>query len=337
MNVGAPNVAEIPAILTIRDLRRNRSLAPGGALFVEVARRFLPLVYGISAALIPERPEAVENICGAVFETLAFRWRRIPRKIPVASWLVRTTRFIAARERGRLGLKANSDEPAAILAQTLFKGVNALPRRQADAFVLCAIVGEFPDAVARALGTTTIRVEKRHTRAVAKMTRRVHKKLRKLRQAASIEAPSFRSYVVAPPAEVEERVLVRVAQWTRKTKKESLVINAISHWQWLRVRTFFKRLLATVGAVVCGLMLLGATFKVLADRGYINIMLIFMSLMHRDMAKEFPDMVAPARPWPTKPDEMALASTSGPHSAAELYGLTNIWLARLKLTPEQWK
>ena len=335
MTVGAPNVSEIPATLTIRDLRRNRSLAPGGPLFAEVARRFLPLVYGIGAALVPENLEAAERICGAVFETLAFRWRRIPRKIPVASWLARTTWYVAVRERRRLGL---SWAPvSAALARTVCKRLNALPRRQAEAFVLCAIVGEFPDAVARALGTTTARVEKRHTKSVAKITRAVHKKLKKLERNGPVAAPAFRSYVIAPALEVEERVLARVAQWTRKTKKDSLVTNAISQWQWLRVRTFVKRLLATVGAIVCGVMMLGVTIKVLSDRGYINLMLIFMSQMSRGVAKEFPDMLVPARPWPVKPQEMALASTRGPHNSAELYGLTNIWLAKLKLTPAQWR
>jgi DNA-directed RNA polymerase specialized sigma24 family protein len=329
MNVGAPNVSEIPAALTIRDLRRNRSLAPGGPLFDEVARRFLPLVYGIGAALVPENPEAAESICRAVFETLAFRWRRISRKIPVASWLVRTTWYVAVRERKRLRLTLAP--VSAALAQTVFKRVNGLSRKQAEAFVLCAILGEFPDAVARALGTTTARVEKRHTKSVAKVTRAVHKRLRKLEKNGPVTAPAFRSYVVTPPIEMEERVLARVTQWTRKTKKDSLVINAISQWQWLRVRTFFKRLLATVGAIVCVLMMLSVTVKVLSDRGYINLMLIFMSQMSRDVAKEFPDMLVPARPWPTKPQEMALASTRGPHSSAELYGLTNIWLAKCEI------
>src|ERR1041385_6712130 len=109
MPADAPTIAEIPATLTIRDLRRDRSLAPGGARFIEVARRFMPLVYGISSALIPEQPEAAEAVTIAVIETLAFRWRTISRKIPVASWLVRTTWYVAARERSRLGLKAKSE------------------------------------------------------------------------------------------------------------------------------------------------------------------------------------------------------------------------------------
>src|SRR5437764_3080774 len=121
---GVSSASEISATLTIRDLRRDRSTAPGAAGFIEIARCFLPLVYGIAAALIPESAEAPERVSVAVFETLAFRWKRIARKTPIAVWLVRTTCYVAARERSRLGLKAKSAEPNAILGQTLFKALN---------------------------------------------------------------------------------------------------------------------------------------------------------------------------------------------------------------------
>jgi hypothetical protein len=120
MTEGALNV---PAGLMIRDLRRDPTLAPGGGRFPEVVQRFLPLVYGISSALIPEHPAAAETVSTAVFETLAFRWRRISRKTLIATWLVRTTCFAAARERSRLGLKAKAGTAAGLLAQRLFKEV----------------------------------------------------------------------------------------------------------------------------------------------------------------------------------------------------------------------
>jgi hypothetical protein len=336
MPVDAPTIAEIPATLTIRDLRRDRSLAPGGARFCEVARRFVPLVYGISSALIPEQPEAAEEVTIAVIETLAFRWRTISRKIPVASWLVRTTWYVAARERSRLGLKAKSEISTGILAQTFFKRLLGLPRKSVEAFVLCAIFGEFPSDVAKALRTTTVRVEKRHFKAVAKLTKRIHKTVAKLQKSGAIEAPSFRSYVLQPSVEVSERIVGRIAQWTRKSKKDALVVNAISRWQWLAIGRFFKRLGATVGVIGCVLFSLGVTLKFLIDRGVVNPALLFMSQIRKDTLKDFPELAKPARAWPTKPEEMALVSLRGPKGSAQLYGLTNIWPTKLKLTSAQW-
>src|SRR5688572_13060405 len=160
MTSGASTDLEIPFALTARDLRRERSLAPGAALFPELVRRFLPLVHGVGAALIPESSEAAEKVSAAVFETLAFRWKSIPRKTPIASWLVRTTGYAAARERSRLGLSAKSALPNGVLAQALFKRLNSLPQRRIDAFVLCAILGEQPSVVAWQLRTNAARVEK---------------------------------------------------------------------------------------------------------------------------------------------------------------------------------
>jgi DNA-directed RNA polymerase specialized sigma24 family protein len=337
MPVEALNISDIPATLTIRQMRRDRSLAPGGPRFVEVARRFLPLVYGIAAALTPEQPDAAENISGAVFETLAFRWKRISRKTPLATWLVRTTWYVAKRERSRLGLKAASQISTAILARTLFEGVLGLSRQTADAFVLCGILGQFPSDVAQGLRTSVERVQKRHAKAVAKLTRRVHKTLSKLQRSGSVEAPAFRSYALQPAVEVEQRILARVAQWTRKSKKDPLVVDAISRWQWLAIGRFFKRVGATISVIVCVLAVTGITLKALTDRGYINWVLVFITQMQKGVLKEFPELRDPARPWPARPEEMALAATRGPKTSADLYGMTNIWLAKLKLTPDQWK
>src|SRR4051812_29730906 len=337
MTATPPNLSDIPITLTIRDLRRNRSLAPGGALFAEVARRFLPLVYGIGSGLIPENADAAESVSVAVFETLGFRWKSIPRRTPLASWLVRTTWYVAARERSRLGLKAKSQISTGILSQTLFKGLLGLSRRQVDAFVLCGILGEFPSDAAPALRTNTARVQKRNTKAVAKLTKRVHKTLVKLQKNGPVEAPAFRSYALQPAIDVQERMVGRVAQWTRKTKKDVLVANALSHWRWRGVGQIFKRIGATIGVVVCLLFTLAFTLKLLTDRGYVNWVLIFMRQMNRDVVKDFPEITKPARTFPRTPEEMAVASTRGPKTDAELYALTNIWIAKLKLTSEQWR
>jgi hypothetical protein len=351
MTVGALNVSEVPATLTLRDLRRDRALAPGGGRFGEVVRKFLPLVYGVGGALIPEDVDGAERVAVAVFETLAFRWRKISRKTAIATWLLRTTSYVAARERSRLGLKAASADARAVLARAMLKGVNGLCARRANAFVLCAMLGELPDRVAGALRMATTRFEKRYYKAVAKVTRRVDRALRKLerrgqdvgaltptlsRGERGMEAPAFRSYAVGVAGDVEERVVGRIAQWAPKAAKDPLVRSAISGWRWLAIGRFFKRLGATVGTIVCVVILFLVTMKVLLDRGAVNMALLFMGQVRKDLLKDFPELKQAARPWPANPAEMALASTRGPADASQLYGMTNIWLVKLKLTPEQW-
>ena len=165
-----------------------------------MVRRFLALVYGISSALIPENPAAAETVSTAVFETLAFRWRQISRKTVIATWLVRTTCFAAARERRRLGLNAKAGTTAGLLAQRLFKEVNHLAPRHANAVVLCSFLKETPENAAAALRTNTGRVEKRNRKAVARLTKRMQKLGIKLRKLGPVELPEMGSIPVAAAA-----------------------------------------------------------------------------------------------------------------------------------------
>ncbi len=331
MTEGAVNAA--PSALTSRELWKDRTLAPGGGRFHEVARRFLPLVNGISASLILENPGAAETVSTAVFETLAFRWKGIPRKLAVATWLVRTTCFAATQERKRLGLKSKSRMPACTLAQRLFKAANRLPRRHANAFVLCSMLNEAPENVARALGVTRARVETWNAKAVEKVTKTLRRATRKL----GISAPAFSALAVAPAPEVEGRILAKLCQWSVAAQREPLVQQTIAAWRWLAVGRFFKRLAATVAIIILALFTFALTAKFLIDRGHVNMAMIFIATMQRNMLKEFPEMGLSAKPWPANAEEMALASRKTPENSAELYGLTNIWLAKLRFTREQWK
>jgi DNA-directed RNA polymerase specialized sigma24 family protein len=229
----------VPGGLTIRDLRRDRTLAPGGGRFPEVVRRFLPLVYGISSALIPENPAAAETVSTAVFETLAFRWRR-PRRTLIATWLVRTTCFAAARERRRLGLKAKAGTAAGLLAQRLFKEVNHLAPRYANAVVLCSFLKEAPENAAAALRTNTVRVEKRNRKAVARLTKRMQKLGIKLRKLGPLELPEMG--LIGWRGGSGRGILSRLAGWRSNAEKNSLVRGAVSSMAGAGSGRFCKRL-----------------------------------------------------------------------------------------------
>lgn len=330
-------LASVPGVLTIRDLRRDKVLAPGGGRFPGVIRRFLPLVHGMSVALIPEDPSAAETVSTAVFEALAFRWHRLSRKTVLATWLVRTTGYAVARERSRLGLKAKVGTVSGFLAQRLFKEVNRLSPRYANAVLLCSFLKEAPDVVAKALNTTPTRVEGRHRKSVARLTRHLEKLANKLPKSEPVALPEMGSIPAAPPADAEERILAKLAQWNAKAAKSALVRSAVSAWQWRAVGKFFKGLGATAATIICLLVAFGFTMKYLIDTGRISLVSLWVSGMHKESLKQFPDMATPAQPWPTKPEEIEFAARQRPSNSANLYGLTNIWLAKLKLTSAQWK
>ena len=48
--------------MTIRELRRARSTAPGGPEFPSLVRAFAPLVFGSASLLAPDQSEIVERV-----------------------------------------------------------------------------------------------------------------------------------------------------------------------------------------------------------------------------------------------------------------------------------
>lgn len=65
--------------------------------------------------------------------------------------------------------------------------------------------------------------------------------------------------------------------------------------------------------------------------------MMFIRNQQEGQTKEFPGLKQRARPWPVSDADRAVASVKFPETSAALYGLTNIWLATLTMTPEQWR
>src|SRR6185436_7102797 len=114
---------------------------------------------------------------------------------------------------------------------------------------------ETPEDAAVALRTNTVRVEKRNRKAVARLTKGVRNLGIKLSKLGPVELPEMGSIPVAAAAEVEERILSKLAEWNSKTKRSPLVRGAVSAWQWRAVARVFKRLGATIGTIICVLVM----------------------------------------------------------------------------------
>ena len=315
---------------TIKDLRRDRSIAPGGNEFADLVGAFLPLVYGSASLLITENPAAIDGIVLAVFRSFAIRWRRLPRRTIVAIWLLRTTWFAVMRERRRLRLPAPDRTSATAANLTLFRALNRLRAVYLEAVVLRCVLGETAPDASRALRRKETRVDKRVKRGVAKLAKR----LRKKRAPAEVEA-LLAAIPSPPPAETEALVLGQMREWSRKQKKDDLVRATLRAWRWAGFKRFVRRCFVTAAVVLCVLVTTGLTVAYLARQGYLTAW--FISFGSRQTAKEFPELLQPARPWPNRPDQTGLAARHPPGTAIELYSLTNIWTSKLSFTRDQWK
>ena len=315
---------------TIKDLWRNRTIAPGGAEFGSLVTAFLPLVCGSASLLVPGNPASTAEIVVAVFRSFAFSWRRLPQRAVVAAWLLRTTWFAALYERKRLKLPAPEKASAADVSQTLFKELNRLHRALLDAVTVRVIVRAVVQTETRTALAKETRQLKRAHRGVARLS----KALRKRRVVP--DAVTLLEGLASPaPPEIEALVLSQLREWTPKEKKTDLVRAALNAWQWVGVKRILRRFLVSAAVTLCVLVATGFTFAWLAQHGYLTAW--FMGNSGRQLAKEMPELAQPARPWPTPNAPQAAGARNPPRTASELYGLTNVWSAKLSFTAKEWK
>ncbi len=315
---------------TIKDLWRNRPIAPGGANCERLVHAFLPLVYGSASLLVPEDPASATKIAVAVFQSFAFSWRKLSQRTVVAAWLVRTTLFAALHERKHLRLSAPEKGSASGVSQILFKELSRLDRTRLDAVIVRLVLDLPVPAETRSARAKEARQLKHAHRGVATLAKALRKKY------VVSDATGLLKAIPAPaPPETEALVLSQLHGWSPKEQKTDLVRSVLAAWQWVGVKRVLRRTLATIGVTVCVLIATGVTVVWLAQNGYLTGW--FMRNSSRQLAKDIPGLLQAARPWPNPAGEGAADSRRSPATSAELFNLTNIWSARLSFTAKEWK
>jgi spore coat protein CotH len=314
---------------SLRELRRDRSIAPGGAEFDDFIRAFLPLVYGSALSLVPEDTAAVERIVLAVFRSFAVRWRRLPRRTVVAVWLFRSTWFAARRERRRLRLPAPAKGSVAAVNLILFRALNRLRPVFLDGGVLGGMLRENVADVGRAMRRREARAAKLLARGAAKLA----KALRRERVTTAPDA--LLAGIVSPaPIEIESLVLRQMREWSPRGNKDGLVRATLRAWRWVGFKRLLRRGIGMAAVSFGVLLAAGFTVVWLAQQGYLTAW--FMRLGSRQILQEIPELAQPARAWPGAAESAALAARLPPRTVNELYGLTNLWTAKLSFTRDQW-
>jgi DNA-directed RNA polymerase specialized sigma24 family protein len=319
--------------LNIRDLSSGvlakRSLAASGetaAAWDALVRAYLPLVYGSAVRFLPGNAEASSEVAAAVFQLFALRMRRLRKKTLIASWLLRSTWFAAWRKRKRLRLPAAPSDPAAKNYDLLLRRLFALKPVEHQAVLLHFLLNESPERAAQVLRISPCRFQAQAVNGATRLSKQ-------LKRVTTNSAVLLRELVSEPQEEVTASILNSLRE-APPTKAE-LVRSTLSAWRWMRVRLFFKRLLATLSVIVCLVALLVGSFVWLVKNGFVSQ--IFFRFGANQLAKEIPGLAQPARPWPVSPQDRVLVGKTVPKNSAELYALTNIWTARLTFTPDEWR
>src|SRR5204863_4105471 len=103
---------------------------------------------------------------------------------------------------------------------------------------------------------------------------------------------------------------------------------------WVRWRRRF--LVATPSLFLLLGTMAGAAWYIDSLTGHSRLISMFLIWSAKNEGKNVPGLTQPAKTWPTDPAAVRL-SAAGVRGAADLYQGTNIWLAHLYFTPDQWK
>ncbi|MDB6041138.1 MAG: Inner spore coat protein [Verrucomicrobiales bacterium] len=324
------HATELISLATIREFRRGQGKDLSREAFDGLIRAYLPLIHGTAKSLIPENPASVEIIIPAAFELFAFRFRRLPKRTVVATWLLQTTWLAAQRERARLRLPRLTKGSVYFADYTLIREVLRLRTRCRDSLILSSIQGESIEFAARAMRVKPSRAEKLQRQAF----KRIAKRLKKRKVEAELSA-QLAAIVQLAPLELESLVIEDLRNWSPKKKKGDQLRGIIRGWQWLGIKRQFRRLAVGLGIFFCILGSLAGTFAWLARHGYLTAW--FIQHGAHQLVKEIPELGVPARPWPVTAADQAIPTQTIPTSASEFYARTNIWISKFFFTNEQWK
>ncbi len=310
-------------VLPVRELkRRGLNLTASGLdpIVQDLASR----VHAMAVALVPEDPGAAPRVTLAVFQTLAVRGPKLGKRTLLPVWLLQTTLIAARHERRCLRLPRSGAEPS----QLLLLRLNRLPAKRRDIIVLRDLFGAPEEASAAALRLRLPRAAKRRAAGL----RQLDKALKKSGQ----KADAVFALLAGSPAQAPLDLPALREELSREQPGPSAPVKqAVRAWRWIRLRAFVRRTLAAVGGVACVLGVCFAVFVYLATHGYLTA--FFIRMGQRQAFKNHPELLVPARPWPSAAEDRAALRSGPPRTSDELFQRTNIWPVRLTFAPDQWK
>lgn len=283
----------------------------------------------------------------SVFLVLARRAGRLPTKTVLAGWLFHVT-DIACRKLGRKTQRAShwrwfEGKPANLLipelplwarvAPKLDAALARLPDAQRDAVLLYILLGHSHEVAAQILRTNERRAGRRVESGLKKITRRLR------RQHAITETESLTTacihdfHTVAVPEGLTTAILDSIDQSLGKRPPDKLARRILFSLGWARWRRRFA--IGVTSFIVLLLTVIVAVWQIEGRTGYSRLVSTFLVWAVKHDAKSAPGLAIPARPWPAKVNSLKPDATSV-RTVQDLYRTTNIWLAHLRFTQEQW-
>jgi len=313
--------------------------------FRTLVERYLAFVHSSALRRTGDAAQAAE-VTRAVFLVLARRAGRLRKNTVLAGWLFAVT-ALACRKLKRFGRLrrlwhwiSRQPRPAATsmdaslwtrLAPQIDRALNRLRSKQRNAVLLCAFLNHDSAVAAKVLRTSERRVEKRVQRGMKRLAKRLRKRRASVDPGALAAACATEGCATAVPDSLSLDILQSMEASGSQRPSLKLARRTLNTLAWLRWR---RRLVIGVAMTSSLIAILAGTIVCIDSRtGYSRLRSESVLWAVRFWAWS---MAEKARPWPT--DAAAPRLGAGKiRNAADLYHTTNIWLAHLDFTPEQWK
>jgi DNA-directed RNA polymerase specialized sigma24 family protein len=325
----------------LREWRRHReveSLRP-------IVERYLAFVYS-SAYRRTADPTLARTATEAVFLVFIRRARKLRVRTVLARWLFDITALTCRklvgkpkRRRRWLFFRARPREeltglPWERVTPVLDVSVSEISPAFRGAFLLRVLLNQDWEAVAGTLRVSALKARVLVANAISKITKKVGK-------AGSVISPEeleLACKTAGCVAPANEGLGLEVWESLRavggKRPKLRLARRVLGTLAWIRWRR--RVAIGAPLAFVCFATLGGVGWYIDSLSGHSRLLAMFLFWSARHEARTTPGLTQPARPWPTGAGsgQLTLGSVS---SAKDFYRSTNIWLAHLKFSRDEWQ
>ncbi len=333
-----------PVIASDRECLEAFSRRPGAESLRPVVERYSSFIYSSALRRTSDIVQASE-VTRAVFLVLARRASRLRKKTVLASWLFQMTDLVCRKiEPARSSLwrwLGRTPRREMLPDTTLWERVapeidftlEQLSAKQRDAVLLCLFLNFNPASAARILRTRERRVSKRVEHGLKKLVKRLRKR------SVTIESDSLAGAIaahgcVSTPGDLAQEVLATIEETKDKRPTLKLARRALNTLAWKRWR---RRFAIGVPSVLVLLIASGcAAWHVDSRTGHSGLISAFIIWSVKHEARTVPGLAQPARPWPTNAAS-ARFNAASIRNVRDIYQTTNIWLAHLNFSREQWK
>jgi len=338
-----------------------------------LVERYLVFVHSSALRRTGDAAQAAE-VMRAVFLVLARRARRVRKKTVLAGWLFHVTavasRKLTRKRFGRLrrlwqwisrksrppGVKEFDTSPLTPLpdrggeenqtalppgatlwtrlAPQMDRALERLRTKQRNAVLLCAFLNHDFASAAKVLRTSERRVEKRVRRGMKKLANRLGKRRAPVDPGALASACATEGCAATVPPNLSLDILQSMAASQGQRPSLKLARHTLNTLAWLRWRRRFVMGVATTAVLIA--ILGGIAAYIDYQSGFSRLLTLYLELAVRSEAYTVRGLTAPANPWPTNEHPHTLKAANI-RDASEFYGTTNIWLAHLNFSREEWK